>query len=171
MTDAHLDDERTIAFALGDLLADERRAAETHLEACAACGGAVERLVGLLAEERTLAGSSAPAYVLVKLLERQATARRGWTVFRRPVAALAAAVLAAAFFGVGFWQGRLASPLGRPTHTAESHPTRSTAPLPEPPVLPVEAAVAAGGDLALSSWNPQGAPHDARNLGARGDSL
>lgn len=171
MNDAHLDDERTIAFALGDLAAPERQAAASHLGSCAACGQAVEQLVGLLAEERNRAGAKPPAHVLVQLLERQERARRRRASFWRPVPALAAAAVAAALFGAGFWQGRQASPAGPSPRAVTSTPAHGSNGLPTPPVVPVETAVAAGGDLAFSTAATPGAPGHARSLSSRGDSL
>ena len=172
MNDAHLDDERTIAFALGDLAAPERQAVELHLENCAACGQAVEQLVGLLAEEHSRAGAKPPAHVLVQLLERQERGRRQRALWwRRPVPALGAAAVAAALFGAGFWQGRQASPAGPSPRAVTSTPARGSNALPRPPVVPVEIAVAAGGDLAFTAASAPGAPGHARPLSSRGDSL
>ena len=169
MNDAHLDDETTIALALGDLTPPERQAAEVHLERCAMCMEALERLGMLLAAERGRPAASAPTRVLVQLLERQARAPRAF--WRRPVPALAAAAVAAALFGAGFYQGRQASPAGASPRAATGTPARASRSLPAPPVVPVETAMAAGGDLAFSAAQAHGDAARSRPLSSRGDSL
>ena len=169
MNDAHLDDETTIAFALGDLIPPERQAAAAHVESCATCRDAVVRLGRLLAAERGRPGTSAPARVLVQLLERQARRRR--VFWRRLVPALAAAAIAAALFGAGFYQGRQASPAGASPRAATGTRAGGIRSLPPPPAVPVETAVAAGGDLAFSAAQAQGDAARSRPPSSRGDSL
>lgn len=168
MNELHLDDERTIACALGDLDSGEHELAAAHLATCAACAAAVGRLAAMFAAERARPDPGAPVHVLVRLLERQERAHLGRRRFwKRLSPVMAAAVLAAAMFAAGFWQGRQATPA--PTAAAGAS-ARNRGPLPPPPAIPVETAHAAGGDLAFSLAGAPGAAN-ARAQDSLRDSL
>jgi anti-sigma factor RsiW len=167
----HPDDDRWIARALGETEPDGQ-VIDAHLESCVPCRQRLEefeKVAGLL---QAAPRESAPVHVLTALLARQHRARAAERVFsfRRPVPAVAAALVALALFGSGFWSGRLGSgdvPV-RPSTDSRSH---ARAPLPTPPYLAIEPAIAGADNLALTSLSAAESPLAADDSMAIRDSL
>ena len=141
MISEHLDDDRVLVYALGDLEASERQTMDMHLRACPACSARVEELERLLALTRTRRERPAPVRVLVELLARQRAARRRVGTRRLLAPLAAAAALGGLLFGAGYVHGLRTSLRGSGSEARRAAEPR--APLPPPPPLALETAVVA----------------------------
>jgi anti-sigma factor RsiW len=149
----HPDDDLLIALALDELDAGERTRVEAHLGACASCRGVVATLAGSIDSLRAAPRPTAPAGILVELLEAQSTARveRRWSwwgrLWQRRLVPVPALVVFLVLLGAAFWAGRRSAPSTVPT-AFEPGPGRGRgaivrrAELPEPPRIPFQVAAA-----------------------------
>jgi anti-sigma factor RsiW len=171
MNSTHPSDDHLIAYALGDL--DPQEPVVSHLATCPSCRAQSERLTSILAASRGGGEAGAPMHVLVEILSRQAAARNRQKSFlaplRRPLPALAAAVVAVVLFGAGYLQGRRTSAAGASVHPRVQRTATRRAPLPAPPVVPFT-TVFASADNGLvpdsqATSPPGGPPRPAGRLG------
>lgn len=171
MNQPHPDDDRLIAYALGDLESGERVPVEAHLAGCDACAAQVELLARGLEVERAPRRGAAPLHLLVALLGRQMAARRRRAAWRLLGPLPAAAALGGLLFAGGYSQGRHAVARNPAARSEARRTLERGAPLPALPPLPVETATASAGDpdyfaFTLGSW-----PRAAGDSTTNGDSL
>lgn len=139
----HPDDDRWIAYALGEAEPEEAAALEEHRRDCTACSTECGRLLQLLEAARDPGAETLPLHGFADLVARQADLQRPprW----RPAARAAGLLgLAALLFFAGDRHGRRAG-------SAASVEARAA--LPPPPRLPYEVVAPAvdltyAGDLA-----------------------
>ena len=171
MSSTHPGDDHLIAYALADLDAPERQTVEGHLERCSPCRDQVDQLASLLTAARGGGDAVAPMHVLVEILSRQAAVRNRqrsfMTPLRRPLPALAAAVVAAVLFGAGYLQGRRTPVVGAPVHPRVQRTAARRTPLPEPPVIPFTTVFATADNALAPGFTSTPAPNSPRESTGR----
>ena len=162
MIPEHPDDDGLIGYALGDLGVSERGAVDAHLHTCEGCRSQVEQLEGLLRLVRTPQARAAPIHILVGLLGKQKAARRRSGMRRTLAPWIAAAALGMLFFAAGYMQGLHGT---AQKSDAVRRTVQPRAPLPPPPPIALEPAVAAVNNLL---WPAPGArPASVRDSSAQ----
>lgn len=145
----HREDDRLIAYVLDELEESERKAVQVHLAQCRTCSEVVASLMGAMEAFRATPRPHAPAQILVDLLETQAEASarvpsRSW--WRLPFRVAAAVAVVALLFLTGFWAGRLTAPPPSPPAPVFQSGPAVHSPLPEPPEIPFQTALAHGNE-------------------------
>ena len=156
---SHPGEDTIIAFALEELGENEREEVESHLLACEECRRSATSLRAAIEGYQRRERPEAPARVLVDLLAAQGGRSEGKRTrllrFGAAPVALAASLLAA-FFLTGFLAGRhtASAPEGTQADMERRAPLRQ--PLPEPPPISFETALAVPGDAvgAAENWLP-----------------
>lgn len=170
MTDPHLDDERLIAYVLGEMDDRDRQAVDDHLETCGDCRAKADPLALVVTSEREARSKPPPARVLIDLLGRQARAgsEPQMPASRRSVVATVVVAVALVLFGTGFVAGRrsVGAPGSEGPRGAELRP-----PLPPAPRIAFEGGRALGGDLVLVSRPADVRQASPADSGGERDSL
>jgi anti-sigma factor RsiW len=150
--DPHLDDERLIAYVLGEMDDRDRLAVDGHLEACRDCRAKADSLALVVASEREARSKPASARVLIELLGRQARIRSEPRTLasRRSLVATVAVAVGLVLFGTGFFAGRRS--VGAPRSVESPSGAQLRPPLPPAPRIAFEGGRALGGELAFASW-------------------
>src|SRR5262249_23261084 len=152
----HPDDDRRIAFAMGDLAPEEEALIRAHTRECDACRTQIARLSMSVDAVRSAPGIQASLAGLVRLLESAASSLdpasrshgprwRHLVRIGRRVAAVA--VVAAVFFCAGAWYARRSGAISAPGHTGAHGVATAATPLPAPPRLALRSNDGARGDV------------------------